>query len=150
MRMGGGRRSLALLLFAIVAFATIGCSRTPASVQDTAAYSVRLLDLDGDAKHAPALDSLGREHPLKPMPRSLPYTREGSWVVVQVHRLPPQPRLVVEGQVADDVTLVLPDGRRMVRAKLRPDDDDAASSVALVYPLPPGLKTAATLRLPYR
>jgi diguanylate cyclase (GGDEF)-like protein len=148
--MGGGGRSLALLLFTVVALATLGCSRTPASVQDTAEYSVRLLDLDGDAQHAPALASLGRELPLRPMPRSLPYAREGSWVVVQLHRLPPDPRLVVEGQVAEDVTLVLPDGRRFVRAKLRPGQDEAASSVALVYALPPGLRTPATLRLHFR
>jgi diguanylate cyclase (GGDEF)-like protein len=135
------------VLLAVALAATAACSRAPAPAQDAPGYSVRLLELDGDAAHAPALAAIGHALPLRPMPRSLPYAEQGSWVIVQVRQAPAQARLVVEGQVADEVTLVLPDGRRQVRAKLRPDGDEAASPIAQVFALPAQLPLPATLRV---
>jgi diguanylate cyclase (GGDEF)-like protein len=134
------------VLLAIVLLAASACSLA-APVQDAPGYSLRLLALDGDAAAPPALGRIGHALPLRPMPRSLPYAEHGSWVIVTLRQAPPQARLVVEGQVADAVTLVLPDGRRQVRAKLRPDDDADASAIAQVFALPADLALPATLRL---
>src|SRR4249919_1203614 len=82
-----------------------------------------------------------------PMPLTLPYSDAGSWVRIRVERMPAEPRLVVESMVSGPVTLLLPDGRRIVRSKLYPDHDPVASPVGLVFPLPSDLPANAPLLL---
>jgi diguanylate cyclase (GGDEF)-like protein len=105
-------------------------------------YRIELLDVDADVDHPPTAAARAL-----PLPRSLPYRAAGSWVRLTVDRLPSEPRLVVESQVADAVTLVLPDGTRRVRNKLHPEDDVDASPVALVFPLPADLAPGAVVLL---
>jgi diguanylate cyclase (GGDEF)-like protein len=122
------------------------CLPVPAN-DDNRGFSLQLVDVDATAAQAPALEALGHGVALRPMPRSLPYAEHGSWVAVRVDALPPEPRLVVEGQVAGPVTLLLPDGTRRTRNKLAPEADDSASPVALVFPLPADLPPGSVLRL---
>ncbi|WP_280154808.1 diguanylate cyclase [Piscinibacter sp. XHJ-5] len=78
--------------------------------------------------------------------RMLPYRSQGSWIRITPGPLPPQPLLIVEGQIADSVVLVLPDGSRVERSKLRPPERDG-SAIALVFPLPATLKPGTALLL---
>jgi diguanylate cyclase (GGDEF)-like protein len=107
-----------------------------------AAYRVELLDLDATVRTVPASTT-----PALPKPLSLPYRDHGSWLRVTIDKVPAAPRLVVESQAADEVTLVLPDGRRLVRNKLQPGNDADASPLALVFPLSADLAPGSTLSL---
>jgi len=78
--------------------------------------------------------------------RMLPYREQGSWVRITPGALPPRALLVVEGQVAGPVQLVLPDGTRIERSKLRPSERDG-SAIALVFPLPASLEPGTPLLL---
>lgn len=78
--------------------------------------------------------------------RMLPYREQGSWVRITPGALPPRALLVVEGQVAGPVQLVLPDGTRIERSKLRPSGRDG-SAIALIFPLPPSLELGTPLLL---
>jgi diguanylate cyclase (GGDEF)-like protein len=78
--------------------------------------------------------------------RMLPYREHGSWVRITPRALPPKALLVVEGQVAGSVQLVLPDGSRIERAKVRPAERDG-SPIALVFPLPASLEPGTPLLL---
>ena len=78
--------------------------------------------------------------------RMLPYREQGSWVRITPRALPPKALLVVEGQVAGSVQLVLPDGTRIERTKVHPHDRDG-SSIALVFPLPTSLEPGTPLLL---
>jgi len=69
---------------------------------------------------------------------TLPYRSQGSWVRVEVLALPAQPVLALETPMASTVTLLLPDGSRAARSKLRPQDH--SSSLSLVFALPATLK----------
>jgi len=103
---------------------------------------VELVDIDAPASVVPDART-----PLLPMPRALPYSDAGSWVRITVEHPPVEPRLVVESMVSGPVTLLLPDGRRLVRSKLKPDYDPDASPVALVFPLPDHLAPNTPLLL---
>ncbi len=76
----------------------------------------------------------------------LPYRTQGSWIRITPGSLPPKALLVVEGQVAESVLLVLPDGSRLERAKVRPPERDG-SAIAQVFPLPATLAPGAPLLL---
>ena len=76
----------------------------------------------------------------------LPYREHGSWVRITPGVLPPKALLVVEGQVAGSVLLVLPDGTRIERSKVQPPERDG-SAIALVFPLPASLEPGAPLLL---
>ena len=76
----------------------------------------------------------------------LPYRDHGSWVRITPRALPPKALLVVEGQVAGSVLLVMPDGTRVERAKTRPPER-GGSAIALVFPLPASLEPGAPLLL---
>lgn len=76
----------------------------------------------------------------------LPYRSHGSWVRLTPGELPPKALLIVEGQVAESVVLVLPDGSRVERAKVRPAERDG-SPIALVFPLPATLAPGTPLLL---
>ena len=103
---------------------------------------IELLDIDAPASVVP-----NAQVAALPMPRALPYSDAGSWVRITVEHAPSEPRLVVESMVAGPVTLLLPDGRRIVRSKLKPDHDPDASPVALVFPLPADLSANTPLLL---
>ena len=121
----------------------LGVAGTCAAEAPTApAFHVELLEVDANADRVPDAAT-----PARPKPLSLPYRERGSWLRIVVDRVPAEPRLVVESQAADDVTLVLPDGTRQVRNKLHPADDADASPVALVFVLPRGLAPGAPLLL---
>lgn len=77
----------------------------------------------------------------------LPYRAQGSWVRLVPTSLPREPRLVVGGMAAGTITLVLPDGRRLERSKVRPADDAAASLIAAVFVLPDTLHADEPLML---
>lgn len=76
----------------------------------------------------------------------LPYRKQGSWIRITPGTLPPKALLVVEGQVAESVLLVLPDGSRLERAKVRPPERDG-SAIAQVFPLPAALAPGTPLLL---
>lgn len=78
--------------------------------------------------------------------RVLPYRGEGSWLRVVPGPLPPEPLLVIEGQLADTVELHLPGGRIISRSKMRPDEP-GASALALVFPLPADVQEGTALLL---
>jgi diguanylate cyclase (GGDEF)-like protein len=82
----------------------------------------------------------------KRVQRMLPYRERGSWVRITPGVLPPRALLVVEGQVAGPVQLVLPDGTRIQRSKMRPSERDG-SAIALVFPLPASLEPGTPLLL---
>jgi diguanylate cyclase (GGDEF)-like protein len=77
----------------------------------------------------------------------LPYRVQGTWLRVTLASLPPEPRLVVNGVAVESVTLLLPDGRRIERAKTSPAHDPAASSIAAVFALPPEVSAGDVLWL---
>jgi diguanylate cyclase (GGDEF)-like protein len=128
-------------LLALVAGTATARAPTPGDT-GRPAYRVELFDLDAPVRTVPTAATAAL-----PMPRSLPYRAQGSWLRITIKRLPADPRLVVQSQAADDVTLVLPDGTRRVRNKLHPDDDADASPVALVFPLPADLAPGTRLAL---
>lgn len=78
--------------------------------------------------------------------RMLPYREHGSWVRITPGALPPGPLLIVEGQVAGPVQMVLPDGTRIERSKVRPAERDG-SAIALVFPLPATLQPGTQVLL---
>jgi diguanylate cyclase (GGDEF)-like protein len=122
---------IALLLLALLPAASAARAAEPAN---GSGVRIELLDLDATATQRPDANATAQA-----LPRTLPYRDHGSWIRITASHLPARPRLVVESQVADDVTLVLPDGSRAVRNKLHPDDAPLASPVALVFALPPDL-----------
>jgi hypothetical protein len=133
------RRWLVALLG--IVFAVSASLSVSAQTADTAPTArIELLDIDASVAVVPDGRVVG-----VPMPRTLPYRRDGSWVRITVDRVPPEPRLVVESMVSGPVTLLLPDGRRLVRWKLHPDNDPVASPVALVFALPSNLKANTPL-----
>ena len=78
--------------------------------------------------------------------RLLPYRSEGSWLRILPGPLPPEPLLVIEGQLADTVELHLPGGRIISRSKMHPDEP-GASPLALVFALPADLPAGSILLL---
>ena len=76
----------------------------------------------------------------------LPYREHGSWVRIAPGAVPPKALLVVEGQVAGSVLLVLPDSTRIERSKVQPPERDG-SAIALVFPLPASLEPGTPLLL---
>ncbi|HKW85192.1 MAG TPA: hypothetical protein VJN68_15705, partial [Burkholderiaceae bacterium] len=78
--------------------------------------------------------------------RMLPYRTQGSWVRIVPRALPAKALLVVEGQITEPATLLLPDGTSVERSKLRPVDRDG-SAIALVFPLPASLAPGTPLLL---
>lgn len=110
---------------------------------------VELLDAD-----LPVSSPAGRDAPLRLLQESgdaaqvtLPFRNAGSWVRITLQTLPKEPLLIVQGMVLDPVTLVLPDGKRLTRSKIYPDDDKLASPMALVFPLSGDLSPATPLYL---
>jgi diguanylate cyclase (GGDEF)-like protein len=117
----------------------------------SAALNVTLFAADLPADTLPQVSSrsdepvqLERARPI--VQRMLPYSEHGSWLRITPRALPPKALLVVEGQVAGSVQLVLPDGTRIERSKVRPAARDG-SPIALVFPLPASLEAGAPLLL---
>ena len=135
------RRLLAVWLRIVVACGLAASG--PAFAADAAPGArIELLTIDAPVSVVPDAHVAG-----VPMPRTLPYSDTGSWVRITVDHAPVEPRLVVESMVSGPVTLLLPDGRRLVRNKLKPDYDADASPVGLVFPLPANLSTRTPLLL---
>jgi diguanylate cyclase (GGDEF)-like protein len=119
---------------------------------ESAAQALRVELLDADLSAA-AADSLPNAPPRAEweasgiiVQRALPYRRYGSWIRITLpSALPSEPLLVVTSLAAGPVTLVLPDGQRIVRSKLDPSPDKDASAIAEVFPLPPTPGPHATL-----
>src|SRR5829696_4187806 len=59
----------------------------------------------------------------------LPYRKHGTWIRITPRLLPEDPVLVVNGMAAKAITLVLPDGQRIVRTKLEPSTAAHASTL---------------------
>lgn len=79
---------------------------------------------------------------------TLPDRERGSWVRLRLPASVPQsPVLMVETPLAPRVTLLLPDGRRLVRSKLQVPPGGEASSLALSFRLPTTLKAGEVLWL---
>jgi diguanylate cyclase (GGDEF)-like protein len=117
----------------------------------SAALNVTLLAADLPPDNLPP-ESSRRDDPVLSegartvVQRMLPYSEHGSWLQITPHALPPKAVLVVEGQVAGSVQLVLPDGTRIERSKVRPSGRDG-SPIALVFPLPASLEAGTPLLL---
>jgi diguanylate cyclase (GGDEF)-like protein len=116
-----------------------------------AALNVTLLAADLPADTLPPASSRPDDPVLSEVARTvvqrmLPYSEHGSWLRITPHALPPKAVLVVEGQVAGSVQLVLPDGTRIERSKVRPSARDG-SPIALVFPLPASLEAGTPLLL---
>jgi diguanylate cyclase (GGDEF)-like protein len=116
-----------------------------------ALMNVTLLAADLPAENQPPVSSRGEGPPLweaegTRVQRMLPYRDQGSWVRIVPRALPPKALLVIEGQLAAPVQLVLPDGTRIERAKVRPSGRDG-SAIALVFPLPASLAPGTPLLL---
>jgi diguanylate cyclase (GGDEF)-like protein len=126
---------MALACCAMLSLSAFAADPTPAT-------RIELLRIDAPASVVPDAHVMA-----VPMPLTLPYSDAGSWVRITVDRAPSEPRLVVESMVSGPVTLLLPDGRRIIRSKLHPDYDEVASPVALVFPLPTNLSANAPLLL---
>jgi diguanylate cyclase (GGDEF)-like protein len=115
------------------------------------ALNARLLAADLPADAQPPAEALGDTPPLweaeaKRVQGMLPYRDNGSWVRITPRALPPKALLVVEGQVAGSAQLLLPDGTRIERAKVRPSGRDG-SPIALVFPLPASLEPGTPVLL---
>jgi diguanylate cyclase (GGDEF)-like protein len=143
-------RRLALLC---LAFVLCGAGAARASEADLAPVALQATliaaDLPADALPPPtAPDQAGPLWEVEGtrVQRVLPYREQGSWVRITPRALPPKALLVVEGQVAGSVQLVLPDGTRIERAKIRPSERDG-SAIALVFPLPASLEPGTPLLL---
>jgi diguanylate cyclase (GGDEF)-like protein len=119
---------------------------------ESAGQALRVELLDADLTAA-AADSLPNAPPRAEwvasgivVQRALPYRRYGSWIRITLpSALPFEPLLVVTSLAAGPVTLVLPDGQRIVRSKLDPSPDKDASAIAEVFPLPLTLGPGAAL-----
>jgi len=142
-------RRLALLL--CLAFVLCGAGAARAGQPDLAqaALKATLIVADLPAQTLPPL-SVGSDVPPlweaegTRVQRMLPYREQGSWVRITPRALPPKALLVVEGQVAGSVQLVLPDGTRIERSKIHPPERDG-SAIALVFPLPASLEPGTPL-----
>lgn len=144
-------RRLALLLS--LSLMLCGASPVLASPPDPAqaTLSATLIAADLPAGTLPSRSGGGEAPPLweaegPRVQRMLPYRAHGSWVRITPHALPAKPLLVVEGQVAGPVQLVLPDGTHIERSKVRPSGRDG-SAIALVFPLPASLEPGMPLLL---
>ena len=144
-------RRLALLC---LAFLLCGACAARAGQPDLAqvALNVRLVAADLPADVLPAAPAAHGDLPSlweaegRRVQRMLPYRENGSWVRITPRALPPKALLVVEGQVAEPAQLLLPDGTRIERTKVRPSGRDG-SAIALVFPLPASLEPGAPLLL---
>lgn len=92
------------------------------------------------ARQAPAVAS-------DPLHLKLPFRDHGSWLRITPSMLPVQSVLVVEGNVSEPLTLVLPYGARESRSKLRPRPDGPVTAYAQVFALPDTLARGAPLLL---
>jgi len=143
-------RRLALLC---LAFLLCGAGAAHAGQPDLAqaALKATLIAADLSADTLPPASARSDVPPLweaegTRVQRMLPYREHGSWVRITPGALPPKALLVVEGQVAGSVLLVLPDGTRIERSKVQPPERDG-SVIALVFPLPASLEPGAPLLL---
>lgn len=144
-------RRLALLC---LAFLLCGAGAANAAQPDLAQATLKatLIAADLPADTLPPPVSAGGDGPPlweaegARVQRMLPYRDQGSWLRITPGALPPRALLVVEGQVAGPVQLVLPGGTRIERSKLRPSERDG-SAIALVFPLPASLEPGAPLLL---
>ena len=145
-------RRLALLLCLASMLFGAGAARAgqPDLAQTALKATLFAADLPADALPAP--DPVGSGGPPlgeaegTRVQRMLPYREQGSWVRITPRALPPKALLVVEGQVAGSVQLVLPDGTRIQRSKVQPSERDG-SAIALVFPLPASLEPGTPLLL---
>jgi diguanylate cyclase (GGDEF)-like protein len=144
-------RCLALLCVA-VALCGAGAARASQPDLAPAALKAALIAADLPADALPPPDAVrGDMPPLweaegTRVQRMLPYREQGSWVRITPRTLPPKALLVVEGQVAGSVQLLLPDGTRIQRSKVQPSERDG-SAIALVFPLPASLEPGTPLLL---
>jgi len=147
-------RHLALLL--CLAFVLCGADAARAGQPDlaSAALKVALFAADLPADTLPPVSEQRVQGDALPLweaegtrvQQMLPYRDHGSWVRISPRALPPNALLVVEGQVAGLVRLVLPDGTRIERSKMYPSGRDG-SAIALVFPLPASLEPGTPLLL---
>lgn len=143
---------LVLRHLALLCLAFLLCEARAAQPDlEPAVLHATLVAADLPADTLPPAAARGDTPPLweaegKRVQRMLPYREHGSWVRITPRALPPQALLVVEGQVADTVQLVLPDGSRMERAKVRPSGREG-SPIALVFPLPASVEAGTPLLL---
>jgi diguanylate cyclase (GGDEF)-like protein len=144
-------RRFALLL--CLAFMLCGAGAARASQPDLApaALKATLFAADLAADTLPPVPGRG-DAPLlwesegTRVQQMLPYREQGSWVRITPRALPAKALLIVEGQVAGSVLLILPDGSRIERSKIHPPARDG-SAIALVFPLPASLEPDTPLLL---
>ena len=135
--------------FRFLAAAALTAAGLAHGAATTAAMEVERLAVDAPASTLPegAPAERGTRATGSEVQVVLPYRTAGTWVRITPTVLPSEPRLVVNGMAASTVTLVLPGGERIERAKVRPSGEPGASLLALVFPLPEGLAPGAPLLL---
>jgi len=144
-------RRLALLLGLTFVLCAAGAARAGQPDLAPAALKATLIAADLPADTWPPVPGRGEAPPLWELEgtrvqQMLPYREQGSWVRITARALPAKALLIVEGQVAGSVLLVLPDGTRIERSKVRPPERDG-SAIALVFPLPASLEPGSPLLL---
>ena len=144
-------RRLALLLGLTFVLCAAGAARAGQPDLAPAALKATLIAADLPADTLPPVPGRGEAPPLWELEgtrvqQMLPYREQGSWVRITARALPAKALLIVEGQVAGSVLLVLPDGTRIERSKVRPPERDG-SAIALVFPLPASLEPGSPLLL---
>jgi len=144
-------RRLALLLGLTFVLCAAGAARAGQPDLAPAALKATLIAADLPADTWPPVPGRGEAPPLWELEgtrvqQMLPYREQGSWVRIAARALPAKALLIVEGQVAGSVLLVLPDGTRIERSKVRPPERDG-SAIALVFPLPASLEPGSPLLL---
>ena len=144
-------RRVALLCLAFLLYGAGAAHAGQPDLAQGATLKATLIAADLPAGTLPSVSVRGDVPPLweaegTRVQRMLPYREQGSWVRITPRALPPKALLVVEGQVADSVQLVLPDGTRIERTKVRPSERDG-SAIALVFPLPASLEAGTPLLL---
>jgi diguanylate cyclase (GGDEF)-like protein len=130
-------RRARLLLFAALLLCGAAARSAPIEVET--------LDVDTASPAVPASAAAAAVAQGDPAQVFLPYRAQGTWLRIRLPSLPREPRLVVIGVAMGRLELVLPDGSRMVRGKVRFATRDEGSPVASVFPLPDGLAPGATL-----
>jgi diguanylate cyclase (GGDEF)-like protein len=114
-----------------------------AAAVHAASMRVDLVDVDAASNKVPASSASSLVASGRDVQLVLPYRTEGTWLKLTLESLPPEARLVVNGVAVGELTLVLPDGRRIERAKYRPSWDPVASPVAAVFELPANVEAGS-------
>jgi len=112
------------------------------------AFCAALGALDLPASTPPAGAAVaGRQCSQGALQLTLPGRDHGSWMQLSLQSVPPEPVLLVETTLAPRLTMLLPDGRQLVRSKLELPAGGEGSSLTLSFRLPASLKAGDVLWL---